>query len=113
MYDELVDRSGAAGYQQYEVANFARNEGAPRDVPSLACRHNINYWRGGFYYAAGPSACGYEPAPEVLGVRTRNWANTQMYCEQAEKGQRPIESRENLTPLSRAAEVAAFGLRMN
>jgi len=36
-----------------------------------------------------------------------------MYCEQIESGQRPIESREVLPALSRAGEVAAFGLRMN
>ena len=113
MYDELVDRAGAAGYQQYEVANFARSRGSEGDVPSYACRHNINYWRGGFYYAVGPSASGYEPAEGSIGVRTKNWANTQMYCELVEKGQRPFESRESLPALSRAAEVAAFGLRMN
>jgi coproporphyrinogen III oxidase-like Fe-S oxidoreductase len=35
-----------------------------------------------------------------------------MYCEQLEKGKRAIESREELPPLSRAGETAAFGLRM-
>lgn len=112
MYDELVDRAGAAGFHQYEVANFARGTGAGI-IPSFACQHNINYWRGGFYYAAGPSACGYEPAEDGIGVRTRNWANTQMYCELVEQGRRPAESREELPALSRAGEVAAFGLRMN
>jgi coproporphyrinogen III oxidase-like Fe-S oxidoreductase len=53
------------------------------------------------------------PDAENIGVRTRNWANTQMYCEIVEKGQRPIEQREVLPPVARAGEVAAFGLRMN
>jgi coproporphyrinogen III oxidase-like Fe-S oxidoreductase len=56
----------------------------------------------------GPSATSY-----VRGVRTKNWPNTQLYCEQLEKGQRAIESREELPPLKRAGETAAFGLRMN
>ncbi len=77
-------------------------------VPSQACRHNINYWRGGSYYGLGPSAAGY-----VRGVRTRNWSNTQLYCEQLEKGVRAIESHDPLPPLRRAGEIAAFGLRMN
>jgi oxygen-independent coproporphyrinogen-3 oxidase len=77
-------------------------------VPSLACKHNVNYWRGGSYYGLGPSATGY-----VRGVRTKNWANTQLYCEQLEKGRRAIESSEELTPPKRAGEIAAFGLRMN
>jgi oxygen-independent coproporphyrinogen-3 oxidase len=77
-------------------------------IPSQACRHNVNYWRGGSFYGLGPSATGC-----VRGVRAKNWSNTQMYCEQLEKGKRAIESQEELTPRARAGEVAAFGLRMN
>ena len=60
------------------------------------------------FYGLGPSATGC-----VRGVRTKNWSNTQLYCEQLEKGNRAIESREELSPLKRAGETAAFGLRMN
>jgi len=131
MYDELVDCATAAGFRQYEVANFAReaksNESpvpSPQsqiaadstadcglttgDIPAYACQHNINYWRGGSFYGLGPSATSY-----VRRVRTKNWSNTQLYCEQLEKGKRAIESREELSPLKRAGETAAFGLRMN
>jgi coproporphyrinogen III oxidase-like Fe-S oxidoreductase len=48
----------------------------------------------------------------VRGQRTKNWSNTQIYCDQLEKGKRAVESSEELTPLSRAGETAAFGLRM-
>ena len=111
MYEELVQRALAAGFHQYEVANFARDNSGRRlpasDFPSRACRHNVNYWRGGDFYGLGPSATGY-----VRGVRTKNWSNTQLYCEEIEKGKRAIESREELAPLARAGETAAFGLRM-
>ena len=115
MYEELIATAARAGLHQYEIANFARDQvsgpgpaaGAP-GIPSRACRHNVNYWRGGSYYGLGPSATGY-----VRGVRTKNWANTQLYCEQLEKGKRAIESSEELPPLRRAGEMAAFGLRMN
>ena len=107
MYDTLVEETTAAGFVQYEVANFARGI-APTDgkFPARACAHNVNYWRGGNFHAVGPSATGY-----VRGERTKNWSNTQLYCEQLEKGQRAIESRETLAPLARAGEIAAFGLR--
>ena len=113
MYEELISRATKAGFHQYEIANFARNTTANSpasfpNVPSRACKHNVNYWRGGSYYALGPSATGY-----VRGVRTKNWSNTQLYCEQLEKGKRAIESSEELPPLKRAGETAAFGLRMN
>lgn len=127
MYDELVDRATNAGFQQYEIANFARdqrvNKLTPRQnnstgtnpappgihqfIPRLACKHNVNYWRGGSFYGLGPSATSY-----VRGVRTKNWSNTQLYCDQLEKGNRAIESSEELPPLKRAGETAAFGLRM-
>jgi oxygen-independent coproporphyrinogen-3 oxidase len=108
MYEELQTRAEAAGFQQYEVANFARHtSGGPAELPDRACRANVNYWRGGSFYGLGPSATSY-----VRGVRTRNRANTPLYCEQLEKGTRAIEYREALTPRSRAGETAAFGLRM-
>jgi oxygen-independent coproporphyrinogen-3 oxidase len=113
MYEELVESATRAGFQQYEIANFARdkksgNPAIQKSVPALACQHNVNYWRGGSFYGLGPSATSY-----VRGVRTKNWSNTQLYCEQLEKGKRAIESSEELTPLKRAGETAAFGLRMN
>jgi oxygen-independent coproporphyrinogen III oxidase len=143
MYEELVARAAGAGFQQYEVANFARDGRTERDehstsniqhptsneveqgddgpaiqhagtptiphsIPAFACRHNVNYWRGGSFYGLGPSATGY-----VRGVRAKNRSNTRLYCEQLEQGKRAIESREELPPLKRAGETAAFGLRMN
>src|SRR5580658_4648630 len=111
MYDQLIDHAANAGFQQYEIANFARHRPLPVtpsgdspssvlpetgrvNIPSLACKHNVNYWRGGSYYGLGPSATGY-----VRGVRTKNWSNTPMYCEQLEKGKRAIEWTETLEPL--------------
>lgn len=143
MYDELIATAEASGLHQYEIANFARDQRVAGvsltdhsnqptasetlaatssqlpsplsdlpspipDTPRFACRHNLNYWAGGDFHALGPSAAGY-----VRGVRTKNWSNTQMYCEQLEKGVRAIESREELPPLRRAGELAAFGLRRN
>jgi oxygen-independent coproporphyrinogen-3 oxidase len=112
MYEELVERAAAAGLVRYEISNFARDRaGSPRTatprLPTHACQHNVNYWRGGSFYGLGPSATSY-----VRGVRTKNWSNTPLYCEQLERGQRAIESREELSPLARAGETAAFGLRM-
>jgi coproporphyrinogen III oxidase-like Fe-S oxidoreductase len=140
MYEELIAQAARGGFHQYEIANFARNKPTvPADtgggnsahpllgeragvranvflnsdpttsgIPNRACQHNVNYWRGGSFYGLGPSATGY-----VRGVRTKNWSNTQLYCEQLELGRRAIESKEELPPRSRAGEIAAFGLRMN
>lgn len=109
MYDELIARAVTAGFEQYEIANFTRRSGDKNGTKlDFACRHNINYWRGGSFYGLGPGATGY-----VHGVRAKNWPNIQLYCEQLEHGMRAIESQEQLSPLRRAGETAAFGLRMN
>src|SRR5437899_1010408 len=111
MYEEIVKPTPSASIWQYEIANFARDKSAIRNpqsaIPSRACCHNINYWRGGSFFGLGPSATSY-----VRGVRTKNWPNTDLYCDQLEKGCRAIESQEVLPPLARAGETAAFGLRM-
>ena len=108
MYEELISAATNGGFHQYEIANFARGELSAEKIPARACKHNVNYWRGGNFYGLGPSATGY-----VRGIRTKNWSNTPLYCDQLEKGKRAIESSEELPPLRRAGEIAAFGLRMN
>jgi len=122
LYDQLLERTQEAGLRQYEIANFAREtSAAPSNFsagaetqsqpdsmldPAYACQHNLNYWRGGDFFGLGPSATSY-----LEGIRTKNWSNTQIYCEQVEQGRRPIESSEELTSLARAGETAAFELR--
>ncbi len=108
MYDLLVDEAGSHGLHQYEIANFARHDSAREsEIPSRACRHNVNYWRGGSFHGAGPSATGY-----LNGVRTKNWSNTSLFCDLLEAGRRAFEFQEELSPRARAGETAAFGLRM-
>ncbi|RZO57737.1 MAG: radical SAM family heme chaperone HemW [Limisphaerales bacterium] len=109
MFEELVRVAGEQGFYQYEVANFGRHQGVGAfDIPDEACLHNVNYWRGGDYHGLGPSATGY-----VRGVRTTNIRNTEAYCATLENGDRAIDQIEELEPLKRAGEMAAFGLRMN
>ncbi|MCX7723393.1 MAG: coproporphyrinogen III oxidase family protein [Verrucomicrobiae bacterium] len=130
MYEELLDAAAAAGYIQYEVSNFALDAarswgsagaaapafataavlatpGVAERIPAYACKHNVNYWRGGEFFGLGPSAAGF-----VQGIHTANIADTRRYCALLEQGLRPIAFAELLPPLKRAAEVAAFGLRM-
>ncbi len=109
MFDILLDEAQAHGYVQFEVSIYASQPKAgSSNMPGFACRHNINYWRGGAFQGLGPSATSY-----VGGVRSKNLAHTASYCDMIERGLRPVETAERLTPLGRAGETAAFGLRMN
>jgi oxygen-independent coproporphyrinogen-3 oxidase len=51
MYRRAVDRLGEIGMLRYEVSNFA--------VRGAECAHNLGYWRGEEWLAAGPSASGH------------------------------------------------------
>jgi oxygen-independent coproporphyrinogen-3 oxidase len=81
MYEWLSETLEANGYIQYEISNWAKNlasSGAERrrdvyDYPSLACRHNLQYWRGLPYLAFGAGAHGYANGyrySNVLRIKT-------------------------------------------
>lgn len=93
-----VDRLAAAGYERYEISNWAR--------PGHRCRHNLLYWTGRDYLGLGPSAQSYV-AEERFGVI----ANLDAYCRSLEAGALPIVERERLTDQQRTVEVIVFGLR--
>lgn len=110
MYHSLVNRAKEAGFAQYEIANFAKQTKGDDclTMPQRAAQHNINYWECGDFYGAGPAAT------ELVGnMRRKHWSNTQIYCEQIEKGQRGIESADRLSDETKWGEAAAFALRMN
>lgn len=100
MYETGIEMLAAAGYQQYEISNFAK--------PGRECAHNIAYWESKDYIGLGPSACS-----TVDNLRWQNIPDTDRYIAAMRKGERALAYEEPLTPELRAAERAAFGMRMN
>ncbi len=98
MYETAIDELTAAGWEHYEVSNFARS--------GHRCRHNEVYWTGGEYYAAGPGAARY-----VDGRRELNHRSTTTYLKRVLAGQSPVAERDDLSPEDRAREQLVFGLR--
>jgi oxygen-independent coproporphyrinogen III oxidase len=98
MYERTIDVLTAAGYEHYEVSNFA--------LPGCRCRHNETYWLGRGYYAAGPGAARY-----VNGVREVNHRSTTTWLQRLEQNESPVAEREELGPEDRARERLVFGLR--
>lgn len=108
MFESLHEIAAAHDLMPYEISNFARSRsGHAGRLPAYACRHNVGYWRGHPYLGLGPSSSSF-----FHGVRTRKHANTRLYCELLERDEPPIEMVDSLSPLARAAEIAAFGLRL-
>jgi oxygen-independent coproporphyrinogen III oxidase len=98
MYALAIDRLSAAGYEQYEVSNFAR--------PGCRSRHNQVYWSGDGYFAYGPGAARY-----LDGVRETNHRSTTTYLHRVLAGESPTAEREQLSPEARARELLVFSLR--
>ncbi|MCI0492241.1 MAG: radical SAM family heme chaperone HemW [Planctomycetes bacterium] len=98
MYALAIDRLTAAGFEHYEISNFAR--------PGRRSRHNETYWSGAGYYAAGPGAARY-----VAGIRETNHRSTTTYLHRVLAGDSPVAEREQLNPEARARELLVFGLR--
>ncbi|AGB29521.1 MULTISPECIES: radical SAM family heme chaperone HemW [Prevotellaceae] len=81
MYDTLVDRLTAAGYEHYEISNFAR--------PGFRSRHNSSYWQGVPYIGLGAAAHSY-------AIDTRQWnvADVLQYIRAIEQGRLPSETEQ-------------------
>lgn len=94
----LVDTLTAAGYEHYEISNFA--------LPGYRSSHNQEYWTGTAYYGFGPSAHSFD------GDNTRWWyaANNALFMSHAKKGDN-IMQYEVLTQAERLNEKIMTGLR--
>lgn len=97
MYECTLDRLGAAGFEQYEISNFAR--------PGEACRHNLLYWQNADWWALGPSASGH-----VQGVRWKNVPRLSEWLESA--GMSPAVDVEQVDESTRHGELLMIGLRL-
>lgn len=98
MYAAAIDTLTAAGFEHYEVSNFA--------LPGHRCRHNEVYWAGESYYAFGPGAARY-----INGRRQTNHRSTTTYIRRVLAGRSPVAEAEELSPDDRAREALVLGLR--
>lgn len=99
MYALAMDALAAAGFEQYELSNFAR--------PGFRCRHNETYWCGGPYLAFGPGAARY-----LDGRRETNHRSVTAWLKRVQPGQSPTALREQLPPEEAARERLVIGLRL-
>ena len=93
----LMNRLEQAGYEHYEISNWA--------LPGRRSRHNSSYWKGIPYFGFGPSAHAYDG-------RARRWnlANNALYIRALERGELPF-TEEVLSPVDRFNEAVMIALR--
>ena len=98
MYEVLIDKLTAAGYEHYEISNFAR--------PGFRSRHNSSYWNDTPYIGLGAAAHSYtvlggsstkdrsvalQFAVEPRAVRSWNIADLRQYVDAIQRGEIPCE----------------------
>ena len=79
MYEAVIDRLAAAGYEHYEISNWC--------LPGFRSRHNSSYWNQTPYIGIGAAAHSYDG-------KTRSWnvSDMQQYVESIEQGKRPFSA---------------------
>jgi oxygen-independent coproporphyrinogen-3 oxidase len=93
----LMDIAANAGYEHYEISNFAK--------PGKRSRHNSSYWQGKKYLGLGPSAHSYN------GLERRwNIANNNRYIRSLEQ-EKILFEKEELTAIQKLNEYIMISLR--
>lgn len=96
MYELMLDDLAAAGYQQYEISNFAK--------PGFASRHNTKYWTLVPVFGFGVSAHSFDGKQRYANIR-----DTASYVNAVESGTSPENFREKI---DRESESIFLGLRL-
>jgi oxygen-independent coproporphyrinogen-3 oxidase len=97
-FEAAISILTAAGYEHYEVSNFA--------LENKMSVHNLKYWNDLPYYGYGAGACSYYGS-----VRIRNISDVSKYIEAVESGRSSHEESTLETEETRARNALIFGLR--
>ena len=97
MYELLIDKLTAAGYEHYEISNFAR--------PSFRSRHNSSYWTGVPYIGLGAAAHSFDGH-----LRSWNVSDIQQYIAAVNRDER-LNEEEELSATDFYNERVMLGLR--
>ena len=96
---DAMEILSAAGLFHYEVSNYARL--------GFESQHNLNYWRGGDYLAAGCGAHGHR-----AGHRYWNERSATLYREKMQNEGTALVGEEFLSVAERMSELVLLGLRL-
>ncbi len=125
MYELADELLAGAGYDWYEVSNWARRPSTSSGAASLPelvegpttlnvadgaehrSRHNLAYWQGQDWWGIGPGAHSH-----VGGVRWWNVKHPAAYAERIAAGQSPAAGRETLDAETQRVERVLLGVRI-
>jgi len=103
-YESTIKVLEGAGFEHYEVSNFAR--------PGFRSRHNSAYWDHTSYLGFGPSAHSFVwKGREGEARRRANVRSVGAYCERLSRGESPADQEEVLSVAQLFDEALFLGLR--
>ncbi len=102
MLSQVRELTAAAGYERYEISNYAR--------PGHHCRHNLDCWSLGEYRGCGAGAHSFVRAPAPL--RLANTTDIDDYVRSIISRGDAVALREEPSPRQLAGEALMLGLRM-
>ncbi len=100
MYELADEMLAAAGFDWYEVSNWARDD-------SRRSRHNLAYWRGTDWWGFGPGAHSH-----VAGLRWWNVKHPAAYAQRLARGESPAAARERPDATARRLESVLLRSRI-
>ncbi|HHU81862.1 MAG TPA: radical SAM family heme chaperone HemW [Firmicutes bacterium] len=100
MYYATLQILAQAGYEQYEIANFARK--------GYECRHNLCYWQYRDYLGLGLGSHSF-----ISGERRVNEEDFSLYFAKLAAGKSPVATGEKIDTDRGMVEMAMLGLRLN
>jgi oxygen-independent coproporphyrinogen-3 oxidase len=97
-YDGARELLAAAGYEHYEISNWAK--------PGHTSRHNLKYWRREPYFGFGAGAHSFNGA-----TRWANAHDSAQYVSAIQAGRLPVEQIERVSAQQAREEEIFLGLR--
>ena len=106
MFETLVSSLSAAGYEHYEISNFALLPSRSTVNSPFRALHNSNYWHDVPYIGIGAAAHSYD-------LRERSWniADVKEYIRITNSGSRPIEDYETIDPDTHYNDIVTTAMR--
>lgn len=104
MYNLAIEKTRSAGFEQYEISNFAQQ--------GYQCQHNLCYWHGEDYLAYGPGAVGCT-SKDSKKIRYTNTKHPTPYCKKVFTGENLWETTEELSLGDQQFEKLMLGIRLN
>ena len=98
MHDYIVEKLPEAGYQRYEISNYA--------LPGYESKHNLSYWQDVEYLGLGSGAHSY-----WQGTRYENPRGIDDYISALEAGRLPANVEEQVDRQAHMEEYCFLGLR--